>query len=179
MTTIDSLFEEFLARLEPEIPSTVGQYHRLRIKLIKFFEWRYCRDREGLTDETISRLLKHIREGEQIGKPWGYLYAIATNVYREYMRKAARLVEIKDDLELPMLDSDGFVECAKLCFGKLSDDKRLLLAQYYSEDVSREELARQAGASLAGMRTKIHRLKAELKKCYQECIQDQVVVKRN
>lgn len=174
MTTNDDAFEEFLIRLEPTIPSSSLRYSRLRNKLIKFFEWRHCRDREGLTDETIERLLKHINAKDEIGRPWSYVYAIATNVYREYSRRATKLVDIKNDLKSMADDSDDFMECARLCLEKLSNDKRRLVEQYYLDEGSREELARQAGGSLAALRLKIHRMKIELKECYSKCMRGQI-----
>jgi DNA-directed RNA polymerase specialized sigma24 family protein len=174
MTTNDDAFEEFLIRLEPNIPSSSQRYARLRNRLIKFFEWRHCRDREGLTDETIERLLKHINARDEIGKPWSYVYAVATNVYREYSRKAARLVDIKNDLESLADDSDDFIECARICLEKLSNDKRRLVEQYYLDEGSRVELARQEGVSLAALRLKIHRMKTELKECYSKCMRGQI-----
>jgi len=172
--TNDDAFEEFLVRLEPNIPSSSGRYLRLRDRLIKFFAWRHCRDREGLTDETIGRLLKHIYARDEIGKPWSYVYAIATNVYREYVRKAAKLVDIQKDLEAPLDDSADFFECATLCLEKLSDDKRRLVEQYYLDEGSRDELARQEGISLAALRLKIHRIKTELKEGYRKCMRGEV-----
>lgn len=173
MTIVNNLFEEFLTRLEPDISSTAERYSCLRAKLIKFFEWRHCHDREGLTDETISRLLKHVSDGDQITKPWSYIYAIATNVYREYVRKAVRLAEIDDNIEGPLDVSDGFVECARYCLRKLIDDKRRLIEQYYSDEGNREKLAGQTGVSVAALRLKIHRIKAELKECYRKCMHGQ------
>jgi len=174
MTINDDAFEEFLVRLEPNIPSSSDRYSRVRVRLIKFFEWRHCRDREGLTDETIGRLLKHIYARDQIGKPWSYVYAVATNVYREYVRKAAKLVDIQNDLEGPLDDSDDFIECARICLEKLPNDKRRLVEQYYFDDGSRNELARQQGISLPALRLKVHRIKTELKECYCKCMRGQV-----
>jgi len=119
-------------------------------------------------------LLKHIYARDEIGKPWGYVYAVATNVYREYLRKAAKLVDIQHDLEGPLDDSDDFIECARICLGKLPNDKRRLVEQYYLDEGSRDELARQQGISLPALRLKVHRIKAELKECYRKCMRGQV-----
>ena len=176
MTANDDPFEELLLRLEPQAASAAERYCRLRGKLIRFFQWKRCRDAESLADEAIGRLLTKIYEGEQIDKPGGYLYGIAQNVLREDMRRTARLVQIEDEGEMAhgdsriVADDDPFVECAKLCSARLPEDKRRLLEQYYSDEGSRAELARGMGLSLAALRTKIHRLKAELKQCYQDCI---------
>lgn len=172
----DDLFEQFLIRCEPEVSSSAARHSRLRAKLIRFFAWKYCEDPEGLADETIGRLVAIVYGGDTIEQPSGYALGTARNVYREYIRKRAKLKAIYEDSESVMeeepatADADPFVECAGLCFKRLPHDKRLLLEQYYSEDGNREELAGQEGLSLAGLRTKIHRLKAELKECYNECM---------
>jgi DNA-directed RNA polymerase specialized sigma24 family protein len=172
--TNDDAFEEFLIRLEPDLSSPSQRYARLRNRLIKFFEWRKCRDREGLTDETIKRLLDHINARDEIDRPSSYVYAIATNVYREYVRRAVKVVDLANDLSLPLNDSNDFVECARLCIKKLTDDKRLLVEQYYSDEGNRAELARQENLSLGTLRLKIHRIKKELKECYSKCMQGQI-----
>lgn len=170
MTTKQDTFEGFLLRLEPDIESSTERYLRLRAKLIKFFEWRRGQDSESLADETISRLVENLYAGEHIDQPSAYVYAIARNVYREFVRKAARFADVSSDLEFSIDESDLFVECARRCFEKLSHDKRGLLEQYYSDWQDREEMAKRSELSLAALRTKIHRLKAELRECYKNCI---------
>ena len=176
MTKNDDLFEQFLIRCEPELSSSAERHSRLQAKLIRFFAWRHCEDPEGLADETIGRLVATVYAGETIEQPSAYALGTARNVYREHLRSQAKLTQISDDsepaieLQQSTADPDSFVECAGLCFQKLPDDKRLLLERYYSEEGDREELAGQEGVTLAGLRTKIHRLKAELRKCYHECM---------
>lgn len=172
--TTDNAFDEFLIRLEPDIPSTSERYARLRHKLIRFFEWRSCRDAEGLTDETIQRLLKDLSAGKEIEKPRSYVYGVATNVHREYSRRMSRFVDLPTDLESVLIASDDFIECARLCLKELPNDKRRLIEQYYSDDGNRIELAKRAGVSLSGIRLKIHRIKTELKECYRKCIQGRI-----
>jgi RNA polymerase sigma factor (sigma-70 family) len=186
MATNDDGFEQFLIRCEPDMSSFAERHRRLRAKLIRFFASRHSEDAEGLADETIGRLVTIVYAGEQIENPPGYALGIARNVYREHVRRTARLSQIDEDWEIAIEDRqsgaelDSFNdECARLCFQKLPDDKRLLLEQYYSDEGSREELAGQAGVSLAGLRTKIHRLKAELRKCYRECMQGKLRLRRN
>jgi len=170
----DDAFDAFLIRLEPDISPSSQRYARLRHKLIRFFEWRSCPDGEGLADETVQRLLKRLGAGEEIAKPWGYVYGVATNVHREYSRRVGRFVELKNDFESVANESDDFVECAKLCLEQLPNDKRRLVEQYYLDEGSRVELARHTGLSLARLRLKIHRMKNELKACYRKCIQGQI-----
>lgn len=173
MTKNHDPFELFLQRLEPRLSSSIDRYLRLRAKLIKFFEWKRCGDTEGLADEAIGRLVRQILAGEQIAKPSAYVYAIALNVYKEEVRRVARLSHLRDvqgGQELPGNYVDPFTVCARHCLEKLASDKRVLLEQYYSESESREEIARRLGTSLAGLRTKIHRIRIEVKECYDRCI---------
>jgi DNA-directed RNA polymerase specialized sigma24 family protein len=176
MTTNDDPFEGFLKRLEPQIASSAERYLRLRNKLIKFFNWRRCRDAEELADESIGRLLTRIYAGDRIDKPPSFIYGVALNVFKEDSRKAARLDQIEDDQVIAAgdfnsgSDGDPFVECARLCYEKLPDDKRRLLEQYYSDEGSRADLALRMGLTLAALRTRVHRLKADLKECYQRCV---------
>jgi RNA polymerase sigma factor (sigma-70 family) len=170
MNTNADAFELFLSRLEPELPSSSERYLRLRNKLIKFFQWKHCKDPEGLADETIGRTVKNLYAGDQIDKPSSYVYAVATNIFREYVRREARLSEIHDSSEPGFEESDAFGDCARHCFDKLSDDKKALLEQYYSDEEGRGEMAGRLGVSLAGLRTRIHRIRAEARECYQKCI---------
>jgi RNA polymerase sigma factor (sigma-70 family) len=186
MTTNDDAFEQFLIHCEPDVSSSAERHRRLRAKLIRFFAARRCEDAEGLADETIGRLVTILYSGQHIDNPPGYALGSARNVYREHIRKTSRLSQLDEDSERSIDEQQAAVEldsfddgCAKLCFQKLPDDKRLLLEQYYSDEGSREDLAKQAGLSLAGLRTKIHRLKGELKKCYRECMQGQLGLRRN
>src|SRR6266404_1445715 len=176
MTTNDDLFEQFLIRCEPEMSSSAERHWRLRTKLIKFFGCRRCEDPEGLADETSGRLVTIAYAGEILHNPSGFALGTALNVYRENVRRSARLKQLDADAEAaiekqrPTAAPDQFDdECAELCLQTLTHDKRLLLEQYYSEAGDRDELARRVVVSLAGLRTKIHRVKAELRKCYREC----------
>jgi DNA-directed RNA polymerase specialized sigma24 family protein len=176
MIKSDDLFEKFLTRCEPEMSSSFERHSRLRAKLIKFFGWKHCEDPEFLADETIGRLVTTVYSGETIEQPAAYALGTARNVYREYVRRQAKLAPINenteaaDEKQLSTDDPEPFIHCARLCFQRLPHDKRLLLERYYSDEMDRGELARQESISLAGLRTKIHRLKAELRDCYNECI---------
>ena len=175
MTTNGDPFEQFLSRLAPEEASSSERYSSLRARLVKYFQWKRCEDPEGLSDETIGRLVKKLYAGERIERPSSYAYGIAQNVFREHLRWVARLAQVRDLQEVAIeglenASLDEFEDCARPCLEKLSDDRRRVLERYYSEEVSREELALQMGLSVPALRTKIHRLKADLKECYEKCM---------
>ncbi|HXU38166.1 MAG TPA: sigma-70 family RNA polymerase sigma factor [Blastocatellia bacterium] len=176
MSTNDDPVEQFLTRCEPEVSSSAERHRRLRSKLVSFFRWKRCEDPEALADETIARLVTNIRAGAVIEKPGSYVRGIALNVYREHIREIIRLRPHQADWELALQKPEGspeeraVSECMNLCLDKLSDDKRLVLERYYSEDESREQLAAWFGLTLPALRIKIFRIKAELKDCFQKCI---------
>ena len=178
MATNDDAVEQFLLRCEPEFSSSAERHRRLRGKLVKFFQWKRCEDPESLADETIGRIVAKIYEGEQIGNPSGYARGVALNVYREHVREIRKLAPLRVDWEVAREecatsgDDDAYAECVTYCSGKLSNDKMLVLEQYYSDEGSREELAARMGQTLTALRTKIHRIKAELKECYEKCISE-------
>lgn len=167
-TILDGLFQ----LLEPDAPSVEEGFRRCRLKLIKFFAWRHCEDPDNLADETISRLLKNVRADLEISSdnPYSYVYAIAVNVFKEYLRvkkKGAMLTQLDEAREIVVLPVTD--DCKKQCFEQLSHDKRELLVHYYSGDEDRNEIASEQGLSLNALRLQVHRIKQGLRRCYEDC----------
>ena len=157
------------------------RYARLRHKLIKFFAWRRSDDPETMADETVSRLFKNISAGQEVksDNPYSYVYAIATNVFREYLRDARKRQALSNDLRPPEYTrADQYSDCRKRCLDNLDQDKYELLIQYYRGEHSRDELARAKGMSLNALRLQIYRIKNELKACHKACV-EQVSSLRN
>lgn len=158
--------------LEPAAPSVEEGFRQCRFKLIKFFAWRRCEDPDNLADETISRLLKNVRAGQEISadNPYSYVYAIAVNVFKEYLRakkKAALLVDMDNVREAVVLPATD--DCKRHCFDQLPSDKRELLLRYYQDDDERDAIAGEQGLSLNALRLQVHRIKQGLKRCYEDC----------
>jgi DNA-directed RNA polymerase specialized sigma24 family protein len=166
-----AILDELFKLLEPDLQSTEKRYRQCRFKLIKFFAWKYCEDPDNLADETISRLVKKVRDGQRISadNPYSYVYGIATNVFREYLRakkKNTRLADIDEARETavqPVTD-----DCKKLCFKQLPREKRELLARYYAGD-DRGEIAREQELTLNALRLQVHRIKQWLRRCREDC----------
>lgn len=166
---LDDLFK----LLEPGSQSTEKGFWQCRLKLIKFFGWRYCEDPDNLADETISRLLKNVRAGQAISadNPYSYVYGIAMNVFKEYLRakkKHALLTDIDEARETAVQPATD--DCKKQCFEQLPLEKRELLARYYMEDDDgRDEIAREQELTLNALRLQIHRIKQGLRRCREDC----------
>jgi RNA polymerase sigma factor (sigma-70 family) len=176
MKTNEALINQLLLQLEPRQASPEARYKELRFKMVKFFAWRRCEDPELLADETVSRAISNITEGQEIRSenPYSYIYAIAKNVYREHLREKARRDDLPDDLPAETPADWGAVgDCRRECFERLSPDKRHLLYEYYFTDKSREQLANERGMTVNALRLQIHRIKNELRACYEGCLKSQ------
>jgi DNA-directed RNA polymerase specialized sigma24 family protein len=166
-------FEALLLRLEPDYSDPDKRYKQLRLKMVKFFAWRRCEDTDGLADETISRAVKNLSAGEEIraDNPYSYIYAIAKHVFMEYVREKSKRETIANGLPSHLQShSPNLQDCRTQCLQKLSSDKLSLLEQYYMGEESREKLAKMLNISLNALRLKVHRLKTDLRTCYEECL---------
>lgn len=167
-----TLFDELFKMLEPEAASMESRFSQCRRKLFKFFVWRRCEDPESLADETIVRLLKNVNNGQQISsqRPYSYVYGIASNVFQEYLRVRRKNVVVTDLSHVAdrafTPDEDG---CGPLCLKKLDPEKRELLVHYYLDNEDRDKIAEEQVSSINALRLKIHRIKQELRRCWEEC----------
>ncbi|MFL6255020.1 MAG: RNA polymerase sigma factor [Pyrinomonadaceae bacterium] len=167
-TVLDKLFQ----LLEPDSRSIEEGFRQCRFKLVKFFAWRYCEDPDNLADETVSRLLKNVRDGQVISadNPYSYVYAIAVNVFKEYLRakkKGAAQTDLSEARDVVIQQEAD--DCKRQCFEQLPSEKRELLERYYQDDDSREDIAKEQGLSLNALRLKVHRIKQGLKRCREDC----------
>jgi DNA-directed RNA polymerase specialized sigma24 family protein len=172
MSSDNDLFDEFLALLEPDFIDTGQRYKHLRLKLAKFFSWRHCDDPYMLSDETITRLVKSINRGQSIRaeKPYSYVYGIAMNVFREYVRESRKYTQMPEEIieaEPLLLPAN---DCRMECLQALPDDKIQLLNRYYLMETDLEKFARSRGLTIAALRLQIHRIKKELRACYDDCM---------
>jgi DNA-directed RNA polymerase specialized sigma24 family protein len=173
-TNKDKIFEDFLFRLEPSRPTDEERYKQLRLKVIKFFAWKGCDDNETLADKTISHLVRNLVAGEEISKAVTYsvIYAIASNVYKEYLQGKRRRELLPGNLaELPS-KSEDVQDCRKECLQKLPLEKLKLIREYYLADESKERLAQSLGISLNALRLLVYRIKSQLRSCHQNCIKE-------
>ena len=170
-------FEALLLRLEPGFPDSEKRYKQWRLKMVKFFAWKRCEDPEALADETIGRTVKNLSAGEEIraGNPYSYIYAIAKNIFMEYLRDKKKREAVINNLPDPVRSySDDSADCRKECLQTLSRDKRSLLQRYYMDEETRERLAKSLKISLNALRLQIHRLKQELRVCEEQCLDNSI-----
>ncbi len=62
-TLSQSSFDSFLTILDSNRERAGQKYEILRVRLVKFFEWRACRFADDLADETLDRVAQKNRRG--------------------------------------------------------------------------------------------------------------------
>ena len=95
-------FDQLLGWLDNSRVKAAERYGYIQNKLIWFFTARKCFDPEGLTDITIDRVISKLPEiaEDYRGTKLKYFYAVANNVYLEYIKKSTVELEeygLKDD----------------------------------------------------------------------------------
>lgn len=178
----DNDFDQLLDWLHPDRDQAGRKYEDIRRRLIRIFMHRGCTTAEDLADETIRRVTRKVREirGDYSpdGDPALYFYGVARYVFLEYLKR-------RPEPTLPPTDNDGDddedtergLRCLERCLARLTPQNRELILEYYqySEHAKierRRELARRLGLALNALRIRAHRIRAELKKCVRQCLEE-------
>src|SRR5690242_17244055 len=90
-------FDKLLAILDTDRDRAGSKYESLRLRLIKFFEWRNCERAEELTDTVFDRVMKKIAEGEEIQSVGAYAGGVAQFVFKEECRRRERSFQSIED----------------------------------------------------------------------------------
>jgi DNA-directed RNA polymerase specialized sigma24 family protein len=182
----DSLTPKAWAKFIRHLAEDEGQagleYERLRYLAIKFFAWRGCPDPIHLANITLDRVIRRYGEGVDIVNLNGYVRGVAVHVYQEWLQGPVETGELPEDLpaEEGEEDEDGTDElkmaCMKECIAALPPEDRNLLHEFFdgcgrARARSREELARRTNLTRSGLGTLIHRIRKQLKKCRDKCLQ--------
>lgn len=175
-------FDTLLSLLDTDRERAGEKYEDLRVRLIKLFDWRGCTAAEELADVCFDRVLKKIRDGEQIQNIHAYAVTIAQFVVKEHLRDFSRFAETTDgelarDLSAESNtneNGDERMSCLEQCLTQFRDDDRELIVSYYDTDektmiAARKRLADRLAVSLNTLRIKVCRLKAKLEKCTKDC----------
>jgi len=179
-------FDQLLATLDADREQAGAKYESLRVRLIRFFEWRNCETPEELTDTVFDRVIGKIAAGEQINNINAYSATVAQFVFKEDCRKHSRRTQsIEETKEIENLPETGrFVEeqetddarmsCLDKCLAEFPDENRRLIVAYYDTDertmvATRRRLADSLNISLNILRIRVCRLKAKLEDCTTAC----------
>jgi len=179
-------FDKFLALLDADRETAGVKYEALRVRLVKFFEWRNCETAEELADAVFDRILRKIAEGEHIQNVNAYAAGVAQFVFKENLRNPVFLSESleenpniqnyaeksgAEDTETENLRFD----CLEKCLSAMDSETRRLLIAYHDTDertmiATRRRLADSLEVSLNTLRIRVCRLKSKLENCVRDCV---------
>jgi DNA-directed RNA polymerase specialized sigma24 family protein len=175
--------DRFLAALDRDRDAAAERYEHIRSKLLRFFEWRGCAYPDEHADETITRVMRKIDEGDTIQDPDRYCYGVARMVLleaakqREKEREAlAQLPAIGACVDEVQLEVERRLECLRSCLKTLPADQQTLLAEYYRDHPAgridgRKRLAAALGIGTNALRIRAHRLNERLARCIGQCLE--------
>lgn len=186
----EEAFEVFLAWLAPDREQAAQKYEEIRRRLIAYFEGRACESAEDLADQTIDLVIKQAPTLAKtyIGEPLRYFYGVARNVYRKYYEQArkketAERLETQRDPYDPSVsaEKERYDRCLLRCLAKLPAAQRQLAVLYYRETGRakidhHQELATQLACTVEALRTRLSRLRSELRTCIRLCCQQENIL---
>ena len=172
-------FEVLLQWLDPNRDQAAEQYEKIRQRLVRAFIRVGCGDdAEYLADDTFDRVARKLIEKKVpepfIGDKAVYFHGFVSNVCHEHLRILKQRERLRPDP--PKVDLEEESACLEECMARLGEGDRRLVIQYYSFDKTakieyRRKLAEEFGLSLAGLRTRRHRICNQLKPCIETCLQ--------
>ena len=173
-------FDRFLALLDRDREKAGEKYEDIRFKLLKYFQWCGSAIPDIDADETLNRVMRRIEEGGNVYNLDGYIYGVAKLVHKESYKRRHLKQELDDAhvVELPSVavgpEAVEYHECLERCLSYLSEEDREVITEYYKYEKlekieCRKRLAARLGVSLNTLRVKMHRQRANLEACVQEC----------
>jgi DNA-directed RNA polymerase specialized sigma24 family protein len=177
--------EEALARfllcLDSDSDRAGAKYESLRLRLMKFFDWRGALFPEECADETINRIIRKIDEGDAIRDIPTYCYGVARMVFLEKLKSSeSRRVDFEELSPATLVapgpeEGDERQECFERCLKELPLESRELILQYYSNERrekidGRQALAQRIGIPLNALRSRAQRIRNRLEGCVGGCI---------
>ena len=173
-------FEKLLTWLSANRENGAERYEKVRLRLIKYFACNGCGDDdENLADKTIDRVMKKLEQGEVADPFTGdktlYFLAFAKNIRLEHYNYLGREVpHLVIDPNTVQAEAESV--CLKECVRILRQEDRWLAIEYYRFDKTTKvehhnNLADRFDLTLAGLRTRIRRVRERLRPCIKECLE--------
>ena len=180
-TLTQQAFDRLLDMLDADHEQAGQKYERIRLKLVKYFEWHGAELPDKEADETINRVARKIDEGAEIQNLNAYFYGVARLVFAESLRAREKQEEAFRQLSTVELPEDQNVEaaqrqeCFDLCLRRLPEENRSLILEYYQDEKSdkikrRKHLAARLGIPLNALRIRAHRIRLGMETCVSRCM---------
>jgi len=192
-------YDRLLLALHPDSSRAEVEYEKLRQKLSIFFDRSGCSDADIQADEAIGRTARSLRV-EVIDNLNAYAYKVAKlqlfEVYRDRERNPVKTGDFEEVLRIHESSvpapSTSFenptakdcaeirMQCLERCMSDLSDEDQAVLIAWYKEEKRakkdlRKKLAEDAGLLMPALKTRLFRLRKELKQCCASCIDEEML----
>lgn len=169
-------FDALLAWLDSDREQAAVKYEKIRGGLIKLFKARGCLEPEDLTDETINRVARKLKEIEKdfIGDPEPYFYRVAKYLLMEHLRRKLPQAMPPSTTDPKRIELQ--YNCLERCIERLTKKNRDLLLRYYGaeghdETELRRALAEELEIAPNALRIRAYRIRQTLKECLEKCIE--------
>lgn len=173
----EAAFKMLLAALRSDTEDGSAEYLRLRLKVVKFFEFNRCQFADDLADEAMDRTAERLHELGHIENLQGFAYGVARRVLLEDIRRRKRRKKVLDLLfrDLQLVSDSHPVElrheCLAHCLAELPKDKGELMLRYYELGHGEKgHLAATMGKSDNALAQVIFHTKPKLKTCVENCL---------
>lgn len=175
-------FDKLLAAFSDDRDEAARQYQALRIKLIRFFEWRSVTLADDRTDEVFNRVARRIEEGQQVDNVVAYSFRVAYLVFLETIKEPELIDFDPDTMQPPSIDpqfeddeDERRHRCLERCLAALTTTNRKLMLSYFSEAGRakielRKKWAEQLKISLDALRIRVFRMRKDLRNCVSDCM---------
>lgn len=182
MALTQETFDRLLTWLHPDREEAGRIYENIRANLIAKFRSHHRPFTDKLADETIDRVATKLGQiiETYVGEREPYFRRVGYYVLMEDLAKEHPTEELGAGLALPATapaeeDSEPEFACLDGCMKNLSLQKREIIEKYYRADKGtkirlRKELALSLSLELPALRVHAHRIRADLKKCIQNCL---------
>lgn len=175
-------FDKLLARLDEDRERAGEKYEQLRLKLVKFFDFRGSLAPDEHADETLNRVTRKLDEGEAIENLQAYCYGTARLYFLDVLKERKK-VPLEDAPEL--VQEAGFdredeanlqYKCFDRCLQALPAENRELILGYYEDEKrgkidKRKNLAELFGLELNALRIRTCRIRTRLETCVTDCVE--------
>ena len=181
-TPTPEAFEKLLARLSSDRNEAGERYEVIRLKLLRFFEWRCCVLPDDRVDETFNRVMRRIDEGQTIENLMAYFYETARFIFMESLKEKSRTAAIVENIPTiaPPIDpeppnDEPRERCFDDCLRSIPVESRKLILGYYDYEKNekigrRKKLAIELDLPMNALRIRAHRIRRGLEKCVKTCL---------
>jgi DNA-directed RNA polymerase specialized sigma24 family protein len=173
--------DRFLGLLDADPEKAGVKYEGLRLKLVKYFEWRGAISPDVEADETINRVARRVEEGQNVYNLGGYIFGVAKLVNAESVKMRNRNQPLEDADSAIVCSFEVDVEinerraCLDRCLQYLPEESRSIIIEYYQDEKGkkiecRKRLAARLGLTSNALRITAHRIRINLEACVRECL---------